>query len=99
MSIGKTVLKGTLILCLASTHATSQGVAAWAYEGVNGPEHWGDLSPEYSACKSGKEQSPIDIRRAESANLPPIRFDYRSVPLKIINNGHTVQVNYAPGSL
>jgi carbonic anhydrase len=28
----------------------------------------------------------------------PIQFDYKPSPLKIINNGHTVQINYAPGS-
>ena len=71
----------------------------WSYEGTSGPEHWGDLDPEYAACKSGKEQSPIDIRNAKKAKLPAIRFEYRSGPLKIINNGYTaVRVNYAPGN-
>ena len=71
----------------------------WSYEGATGPEHWGDLDPTYAACKAGKEQSPIDIRNAEKAELPAIRFEYKSGPLKIINNGYTaVRVNYAPGN-
>ena len=71
----------------------------WSYEGVNGPEHWGDLDPGYAACKTGKEQSPIDIRTAKKANLPALRFEYKSGPLRIINSGHTIRVNYyAPGS-
>jgi carbonic anhydrase len=73
----------------------------WTYEGATGAEHWGDLDPEYAACKVGKEQSPIDIRSAEKANLPPIRFEYKSGPLKyLINNGYTIRVNYhdGPGS-
>ena len=71
----------------------------WSYEGANGPEHWGDLDPEYAACKVGKEQSPIEIRNAVKAALPAIRFEYKSGPLKIINNGYTaVRVNYAPGN-
>jgi carbonic anhydrase len=71
---------------------------AWSYEGSNGPEHWGGLSPAYAACAAGKEQSPIEIRNAEAAKLPPLRFDYKAAPLKLINNGHTVQVNFPAGS-
>ncbi len=70
----------------------------WSYEGSSGPQHWGDLEPEYSACKTGTHQSPIDIRNPERANLPKLSFDYHPVPLKLINNGHTIQVDYAPGS-
>jgi carbonic anhydrase len=71
----------------------------WSYEGANGPEHWGDLDPGYAACKTGKEQSPIDIRSAKKTNLPAVQFDYRSGPIRIINSGHTIRVNYyAPGS-
>jgi carbonic anhydrase len=71
----------------------------WSYEGPEGPEHWGDLDPEYAACKTGREQSPIDIQNAEKATLPAIRFEYKNGPLKIINNGYTaVRVNYPPGN-
>jgi carbonic anhydrase len=68
----------------------------WSYEGARGPEHWGDLDPAYATCKDGKEQSPIDIRSAEKADLPAIRFEYKSGPLNIINNGFTaVRVDYS----
>jgi carbonic anhydrase len=70
----------------------------WTYEGASGPGHWGDLSPEYSACKTGREQSPINIVNPVETKLPPIDFHYLPSPLKLIDNGHTVQVNYAPGS-
>jgi len=79
--------------------STGQWRTKWSYEGANGPEHWGDLHPEYAACNAGKEQSPIDIRNAEKTELPAMRFEYKSGPLKIINNGYTaVRVNYAPGN-
>ena len=32
------------------------------------------------------------------AAVPELKFDYKSVPLNIIDNGHTIQVNYVPGS-
>lgn len=72
----------------------------WSYDGPAGSAHWGDLDPAYAACKTGKEQSPIDIQQAEKADLPSLRFDYQSGPLKyLINNGYTIRVNYhdAPG--
>jgi carbonic anhydrase len=90
-----------LIVALVSVPAgpRAQWKTPWSYEGTNGPEHWGDLDPAYSACNIGKEQSPIDIRNAKKAQLPTIRFEYKSGPLKIINNGYTaVRVNYAPGN-
>jgi carbonic anhydrase len=70
----------------------------WSYESATGPEHWGDLNSDYSLCKTGREQSPIDIANTVAEKLPPIDFHYLPSPLKLIDNGHTVQVNYAPGS-
>src|SRR5262249_38694338 len=70
----------------------------WSYSGAEGPSHWGEIKPDYSTCKLGKEQSPIDIQGAQKSSLPPLEFDYRPASLKIINNGHSVQANYAPGS-
>jgi carbonic anhydrase len=66
----------------------------WTYEGPRGSDHWGDLDPQYAAC-NGKEQSPIDIRDAQKAELPALRFDYKSglIPY-VTNNGATIRVNY-----
>jgi carbonic anhydrase len=92
----------TFLLLAAATVLMPAGPRAqsntqWSYEGATGPEHWGDLDPEYAACKVGKEQSPIDMRNAEKADLPAIRFKYKTGTLKIVNNGHTaVRVNYGP---
>jgi carbonic anhydrase len=70
----------------------------WGYDGNEGPSHWGDMSPEFAPCKSGHHQSPIDIRSPQKTDLPPIHFDYKPSPLHIIDNGHTIMVNYALGS-
>ena len=46
-------------------------------------------------------QSPIDIETKDvtpAGDLAPIRFNYQLSPLKIINNGFTVQVSYDAGS-
>jgi len=70
----------------------------WTYEGKDGPDHWAELDKAFMTCQQGHRQSPIDIRAATPADLPPIQFAYRPTPLHIVNNGHTIQVNYAPGS-
>ena len=74
--------------------------AHWSYVGSTGPAKWGTLEKEYGACALGKTQSPIDIRDdvAKKADLPAITFDYKASTLKIIDNGHTIQINYEPGS-
>lgn len=89
------------LLCGLQAGAGPRAFAAgakWSYSGSTAPQRWGDLSPEYAACKTGKEQTPIDITHAEPADLAPIAFDYKPSPLTIVDNGHTIQVNYAPGS-
>ncbi len=72
--------------------------AHWGYTGEGGPEHWGDISPEFSVCKTGMAQSPIDISSTVKSDLGNIEFDYRSTPLKVLNNGYTIQANYTSDS-
>src|SRR4051812_12809024 len=79
--------------------ATPAAHPPWAYSGAHeGPAEWGALNPEFGACSIGKHQSPIDIRAAKPADLPAITFNYQPSQLAVIDNGHTIQVNYAPGS-
>jgi carbonic anhydrase len=70
----------------------------WDYGDAHGPSHWGDLEPDFATCKTGHHQSPIDIRNPKRADLPALLFDYKPSPLHIIDNGHTVMINYQPGS-
>jgi carbonic anhydrase len=72
--------------------------AHWDYEGENAPYRWGDMKADFATCKSGQRQSPIDIRNAVVSDLEPIVFHYEESPLKVLNNGHTIQVEFAPGS-
>ncbi len=70
----------------------------WAYQGDGGPEHWGTMKSEYALCTNGKRQSPIDIRDQISVQLDPVSFDYKASNFRVIDNGHTVQVNVSPGN-
>jgi carbonic anhydrase len=67
----------------------------WGYEGDNGPEHWGDNFP---VCGKGKKQSPLNIVGPFEKSKETLTVDYKEGPLKMLNNGHTIQVNVEPGS-
>lgn len=73
----------------------------WSYmDGPGGPENWGNLSKANLACSKGKTQSPININidNAVKVDLPALEFAYRQSPLSIVDNGHTIMVNYGEGS-
>ena len=70
----------------------------WGYDGESGPTHWADLDPAWALCASGKRQSPIDIAEGVAPHIDALSFDYQPSPLDLVNNGHTVQVNYEAGS-
>lgn len=67
--------------------------AHWSYTGETSPEHWADLDDAYSLCRSGKEQSPIDISSAEQSTAGTLKFNYIPTVLSVVNNGHTIQAN------
>jgi carbonic anhydrase len=76
----------------------SEGGSSWGYVGKGAPEHWGELSSTYSACRAGLQQSPIDLHDAIRADLGKVVINYKAIPLAILNNGHTIQVNAASGN-
>jgi carbonic anhydrase len=75
-----------------------QHPAHWDYQGSGGPEQWAHLSPEFATCARGSRQSPIDIRDGIKVELDAVQFDYKPSAFKVLDNGHTVQVNVAPGN-
>jgi carbonic anhydrase len=95
---GAAILLATNAVWVTNVVAQEHGAPHWSYEGQTGPSHWGDLSVDYAPCKIGHRQSPIDIEATQKSDLPAIQFDYKATPLHIIDNGHTIMINYAPGS-
>src|SRR5258706_12125131 len=79
--------------------ATGPVKAHWSYEGAEGPEHWGMLSSDYALCGSGQKQSPIDMPASvHPMPLSGVAFAYAAAPGTIVDNGHTVQVDFMGGS-
>lgn len=70
----------------------------WSYEGEGGPANWSKLRPDYASCGNGKRQSPIDIREGVRVDLENIKFDYQPSLFRVIDNGHTIQVNVGEGN-
>lgn len=86
-----------LTVLIFSAHAGEREVH-WSYQGDDGPEHWGDLSPDFDRCKSGQNQSPVDLVATINADLPEIVFQYHGTPIRETNNGHTIKLSIEPGN-
>jgi carbonic anhydrase len=86
----------------AAAHAASPRESShaehWSYDGEGGPQNWGAMKPEFAKCSTGSRQSPIDIREGIQVQLDPVQFDYRPSGFRVLDNGHTVQVNVAAGN-
>ncbi|MDX7758403.1 carbonic anhydrase [Aeromonas hydrophila] len=89
----KSLLAATLLLCPTAFAATPH----WEYSGEAGPAQWARLTPEFGQC-AGSNQSPVNLDGLVEAELAPLQFHYLAGGRSVTNNGHTVQVDYAPGS-
>lgn len=82
-------------------NAPASQPAQWGYKAPNLPAKWGDLSPEFSACKNGKYQSPIDIRMEsvfQANTASSIKFNYKGEVASVVNDGNTIKVEFKGGS-
>ncbi len=72
----------------------------WSYSGETGPEHWGELSEEWSACGEGTQQSPVDITQADielGSGTPPA-LSWSTTELNAYNPGYYLRYDVDPGS-
>lgn len=72
--------------------------AHWSYQGETGPAAWGRLRADFAVCETGTQQSPVNLANATRVDLPDLAFAYQGVAREVVNTGHTLQVNYPPGS-
>ena len=82
---------------LLMSMATQAESGKWSYQGETAPDHW-FKQQEYQRC-SGYNQSPIDIRNTVKAGLPALKFNYSATTQTIVNNGHTVQIDFTDGGI
>jgi len=82
---------------LFATNVVAESNSHWGYSGDTGPDNWATLTADNFAC-TGQKQSPVNLTGFIEADLTPIKFDYLQDGHEVINNGHTIQLNYKSGS-
>ena len=83
--------------CPLCTAAARADMSHWGYDGEAGPEHWGALADANKSCVAGAQQSPINLTGATHAELALPSMTWDPTGAKMINNGHTLQVNLPQG--
>jgi len=99
MKLKKIIATATILVSSTLSINTLAATVNWGYTQHGStpvvlPAAWGDYFP---TC-NGTSQSPIDIPLAVSPSAESLAFNYLATPLKIINNGHTIEVEQEPGS-
>ncbi len=82
----------------AAAQTSEEAPARWTFDGVTGPEHWSELSPDYALCQFGVEQSPIDL--VDATQVPSARgldLDYRPITARASSRSWTLQIGFDPG--
>ncbi|KAF5822783.1 putative carbonic anhydrase [Helianthus annuus] len=67
----------------------------------NGPNHWGEIHPEWSMCNNGDMQSPIDLthkRVHTTSKLGRLDRDYNPANATLINRGHDMMLRWIGGA-
>lgn len=89
----KVISGGGLVLMGSMAYAEPN----WSYTGESAPDKWAHIKQEFNRCE-GFNQSPIDVKNTVKSSIPALKFSYQSTAKSIVNNGHTVQVNFNEGS-
>lgn len=91
--------QGYMLELAHSEPAVQHAHIHWDYEGAGGPENWAKLDQKNKVCAIGERQSPIDIKDGIKVDLEGIKFNYRPSTFRIIDNGHTIQVEVGDSSI
>ena len=81
--------------CALENNKAKAHAVHWDYVGEMGPDKWGN---EFPTCAKGTKQSPLNIVGPFEKSKDVLAVSYKEGALKILNNGHTIQVNVEPGS-
>ena len=97
MEMARSIIPFMAVICAltnpADAHGSDPHGAPWSYDGRKGPVNWGKLSEKYTLCSKGHKQSPVDLKAMQKSPIPNLAFAYEPTPLRVVNNGHTIQFN------
>ncbi|XVF55734.1 hypothetical protein PTKIN_Ptkin06aG0060700 [Pterospermum kingtungense] len=86
----------TLLVGIASAKDVPSEIH-FGYSGNDGPDKWGNLDPTFSACASGKKQSPINVLKNLTVHnklLKPLTRSYKPANATLVNNGFNVGLRF-----
>ncbi|GAY36398.1 hypothetical protein CUMW_279680, partial [Citrus unshiu] len=69
--------------------------------GEHGPDRWGEIHSEWSACKNGTMQSPIDLlneRVVVVSHLGRLKRSYKPSNATLRNRGHDIMLQWKGGA-
>ncbi|KAL6885908.1 hypothetical protein ACP4OV_010169 [Aristida adscensionis] len=86
--------------CLTALACDNNGVK-FGYIGSVGPDHWGSLSPNFTRCSIGANQSPVDIWTVAAVydpKLEPLNRDYTVANATLVDNVYNIALKYGDGA-
>merc|ERR1712165_311470 len=94
MKMSGTLLSTVTTLTLMVSMA---GASSWNYgiKSPGDPNHWGSIKGS-EKCGTGRRQSPVDISRYRTKQLPDLEFhNYDDLfnDVELVNNGHSLQLD------
>jgi carbonic anhydrase len=104
--VTKTLSSLALLLLLCASTASAQALlpsatlgGEFGYKDAVGPNNWGTL-PGSALCSTGTKQTPIALGGLTQLPLSLFSpaFSYSLSPVRMFNDGSTVQFEYLPGS-
>jgi carbonic anhydrase len=90
-------LSGLLLglLILLSSNPVVALTDPWGYSASNGPSVWGELSPDYQLCATGRTQSPISLG-SELLTAAPLRFRYSTLSADSVDTSRGLLISTPP---
>jgi carbonic anhydrase len=90
-------LSGLLLglLILLSPNPVVALTNPWGYSASNGPSVWGELSPDYQLCATGRAQSPISLG-SELLTAAPLRFRYSTLSADSVDTSRGLLISTPP---
>lgn len=94
------VVQPASIAADAPAKSDTHGAPHWSYGGAEGPEYWGSLAETFGTCRTGAEQSPINLTITGPTGGDPVQLFWNAqADWTVVNNGHTIQANTDNGGM
>ncbi|GFR92864.1 carbonic anhydrase-related protein [Elysia marginata] len=76
---------------------SSRWHAWWSYDsGISGPNYWGMLNQNWTLCKRGRNQSPVNIEPKAllfDPSLTPLEISGSAITGVLVNKGHSLTLD------